>query len=196
MVKSVAFFVIGIFIGSGAFVVYQELQQEPEIRTGILSERSKQFLKKQEGVDALQYGKLADGKSVARSQRVTIDDCFSFVLPFQLKFSRRDGECDMTYGLLSPGGNVVAYYREAQTDGWEGVSGVGMRRQSSHVYEEKVVRAGGKEFLTFKNKEAGGYERNAFYRTPEYFIVINLLATTGQNLDGKFEEMLGSLEVK
>lgn len=187
-----AFMVFLLGIGT-SLIISSQVLQEAEISTN-LSERSQKFLADKQAGGVLGKRYLDKGEKLPTNSRVGVDDCFSLVIPFELKVDRRDGECDYNYQIQSPRGNIVAYMRhEASTD-WSSVPGVSMRHASG-TYDQKAVTTGGKAFLTFKSKEGGKYERNAFYRTESYFIVINLLANTSENLDGVFEKILQSVEI-
>ena len=198
MTKSIIFFMLGLIIGSGGYFGAQELKQEPIIRT-TLSARAKEYLGEQKkNPDDLRFKNVREEKERTGeiNKRVHIDDCFSLVIPYRLKFERKDGECDYEFGFLLPRGNLKAYMRyEASTD-WDSVPGVRMRRQSSHTYQEAAVQANGKQFLTFKNKESGLYEQNAFYRTPAYFIVVNVSMRTSGDVGTQFKQILESIEIK
>jgi hypothetical protein len=183
-----------ILVGVG-FVVMTQLTQKPEI-SHVLSERSKEYLAEDKDGSALGKMYLGEKEELQVGKRVNVDNCFTLVVPFALKTERRDKKCDFYMAIEKPRGSITAYLNTEPSAGWENVPGISMRRQSTWSYQEKSITANGKAFLTFKQKEKGKYQRSAFYRTPTYFVVINLEGFTGDNLDKKFEEMLGSLTVQ
>lgn len=194
MQRSIIFAIGGLFIGIGIFFVVTELSQKPEIST-VLSKRSKEYLAQEKEGSALGKMYVGEKEALQVGKKVDIDGCFTLVVPFALKTERRDKKCDFYMAIEKPKGSITAYLNTEPSAGWDYVPGVSMRRQSTWTYEEIPLSVDGKEFLTFKTKDENKYQRSAFYRTPSYFLVINLEAYTSGSLDAKFEAMLKSVEI-
>lgn len=184
----------GLFIGIGIFFVNTEFSQQPEIST-VLSDRSKEYLAQEKEGSALGKMYLGEKEALQVGKEVDVDGCFSLVIPFALKTERRDKKCDFYMAIEKPKGSITAYLNTESSASWDNVPGVSMRKQSTWTYEEIPLTVDGREFLTFKEKEENRYHRSAFFRTSNYFLVINLEAHTSDNLDAKFEAMLKSVKI-
>jgi hypothetical protein len=191
----VGIIILAIGIGLGAGVASQ-IVQKPEITNGVLSERSKEYLSGEKNGSSLGSVYMGDKKELPTGKEVAIDDCFSVSIPFGLKMERRDEKCNYYFQIEDPRGSVFAYQKNSPSDDWNNVPGITMRRQSTWTYTEKMLTVNKHQFLTFKSKDGGKYQRSAFYRTPKSFIVINLEANTNENLDKEFEAMLKSVKLK
>jgi len=195
MKKSIIAVSIFLFAGVAGYFVLGEFRQKPEISTE-LSERSKEYLAKDKDGSVLGKMYLGEKEALTVGKKVNVDNCFTLTVPFPLKTERKEKECDFYMAIEKPRGSVVAYLNKEPSADWENVPGISMRRQTTWTYAEKSVSVNGMDFLTFRTKDEGKYHRSAFYRTPTYFLVINLEGYTGENLDKQFEEMLASVKIK
>lgn len=188
-----------LFVGIFVFI---EFRQKPVI-SNKLSERSKEFLEGQKFVANSNLSNLNLNGPVGedtRNKRVGRDKCFSFVIPYRItigKYEDQEGsQCYTRLSFDSPKGSIVAYKFTKPVSSWEDIPAVIQRRRDTDEYypeEEKTLN--GKTFILFKGK-TDTYEKNAFYFTPEYFFVFNLLTKTNENLDKEMDAMLSTLEVE
>ena len=192
---------IFILITGGIFV-FIELRQEPVI-SNKLSERSKEFLEGQKFVTNSNLSNLNLNGPVGedtRNKRIGRDKCFSFVIPYRItigKYEDQEGsECYTRLSFDNPKGAIVAYKFTKPISSWEDIPAVIQRRRDTdEYYPEELKTLGDKSFIMFKGK-TDLYEKNAFYFTPEYFFVFNLLTKTNENLDKEMDAMLSTLEIE
>jgi hypothetical protein len=192
--KKVFLIIIILAVSIGGYLVYKELTQKAVIRSEI-SDRSKKFLSKQKSDNGLwEDANLADNKTQdAGVKNVTIDKCFSFVMPYAVRFSRNDGVCEVSYGLSKPRGTLVIYQREGMMKGFDDVPGVSMRRLHKEKYIEETVIAGGRKFLIFTQTQEEQV-LNAFYFEPESYFVVNLLGSASDESKEKLIQLLGTVK--
>lgn len=175
--------VIGIFIF--------ERQQTAKI-SNVLSERSKEFIKRQEAQDQSQFSSLIGEKGEDfKGKRVGVGDCFSFIMPYSVFNHREEGECSGYFAFERPKGSIVAFMEEAESSSIDYASGVSMRRQESEKYEEKVFDIGGKSYTGFIDKTDIYSITIYHFVSGKYFIFTLKLSEENDKI---LREILGSLE--
>lgn len=182
-----------------AIGVYFLLQLRPKgVVSNELSERSKEFIEGQSGETGNEWAgvDLEGGESSdTRNTTFSVDGCFSFKMLYRVFNQRIEDKCSGYYAFNSPKGTIVAYIRDASSIGSvDGAEGVSFRRLSPEKYIERTKEINGKSFLIFKNIE-DPYESIAYHYFPGYYLAFVLKASTTENLDSDFEEMLGSIEI-
>jgi hypothetical protein len=189
--KKVFLIVIILAVSIGGFFIYKELTQKAVIRSEI-SDRSKKFLSKQKSDNGLWEDANVNKPVGEGDKNITIDKCFSFVMPYTVRFSRNDGVCEVSYGLSKPRGTLVIYQREGMMKGFDDVPGVSMRRLHKEKYKEQTVTVGGRKFLIFTQTQEEQV-LNAFYFEPESYFVVNLLGSASDESKEKLIQLLGTV---
>ena len=163
-----------------------------------LSTRAREFVQKQQesgnsqwtGVDLENPNRPG---AIKGAQIIEVGKCFSFDLPFPIILRKKMGDCSAWFSIDSPRGQITAYLGKSQLKSLDEDSGVYMRRVNKDKYQEQQKVFNQREFLIFKNTSSG-YEANAFYLKENSLFVINLIASTNENLDKKFFQMLESIK--
>lgn len=202
MRRKILLALIILIIGFVALFIFIESRKKPVI-SNKLSERSKEFLEGRKNIANSNLSNLNLNGPVGedtRNKRVGRDECFSFVIPYRItigKYEDQEGsECYTRLSFDSPKGAIVAYKFTKPISSWEDIPAVIQRRRDTDEYFPEELKAlGGKKFIMFKGK-TDLYEKNAFYFTPEYFFVFNLITKTNENLDKEMDAMLSTLEVE
>jgi hypothetical protein len=190
-----------IVIAGLAVFYYTQVRQQPKI-SNTLSTRSQEFIKKQQrttDTDLKFINLTGPAGEDTRGKRIGRENCYSFIMPYRVtisKFEDTSGNtCSARFNFDNPKGAIFAYMYKKPVASWDDVSGVSFRRSKTDEYEEEMKTFNGKNFLLFRTK-GDLYEKSAFYYTPNYFFVFNLLTKTNENLDKDFEKMLESLELE
>lgn len=180
-----------LFLATGGFVLLS--RQKPKI-SNTLSSRSQEYLKNRDETKdtSLRYVDLNKKENTANKTH-TVGTCFRFKIPFRVGITRLEKECEGYYQILNPSGRVLAYV-DKSPGAQDQMSGIGMRRKMTDLYSEETKLIGKREFIIFTRKDAIGYDKNVYYHTPEWYMVLNLSGNTGDNLDTKLIEMLASVE--
>ena len=188
----VLIFVLGIGI-------YFLIQQKPKgVVSKELSDRSKEFIESQssqtenewKGVD-FEGGETDD----TRGNIFNVDGCFSFKMLYRIFNQRIQGECSGYYAFNNPKGSITAYLKDGSNiESVDGADGVSFRRLNPEIYQERIKNINGRDFLIFKNiKEP--YESIAYHYFSGYYLGFVLKATTTEDLDKDFEQMLSTIDI-
>ncbi len=194
---ALGFLVLFLLIG---FVVSRNIKQKPVIRN-TLSDRSKEFLKSQKFAPNSKWGNInleGSVKEDTRNQRVGKENCYSFIIPYRVSIGNYDeqpsNKCYMRLSFDSPRGATVTYMYDDDAASFDDIAPVVQRRRDTdQYYPEEQKTLGGKTFVMFKGK-TDAYEKSAFYFTPSYVFVFNLITRTNENLDLDFDQMLSTLD--
>lgn len=191
--KKLIFIILPVFfiVASGVFV-YKEVHAKPEINSG-LSDRGKRFLSSQNGKNAGLEDVDFNKKSDLRGEKIEIDGCFSFIMPFSVRFSRTDGECNVAYGTDLPRGTLVIYKTNAAMSDFNSVPGVSLRRLENKKYKEEEREIKGKKFLFFKSVQ-DEQVLNAFYYESDFYFVANFIGSTSEETKAKMIKLLETVE--
>lgn len=194
MLKKTILAAILISVVSISGIIIFEFLQKPKFGNE-LSERSKSFIQNQNlkgGIN--QYAPLVkEEKEDYRGKRVSVGNCFSFIMPFSVFNSREEGECSGYFAFERPRGSIVAFMESATSDSIENASGVSMRRLNKEKYLEKEIKIGNKELIGFVDKEVGSYSITVYqYINKEYFI---LTLNLPEEDEVKLKEILSSVQV-
>jgi hypothetical protein len=188
-------FILGITgIAVGGYLVYREITPKTEIRSE-LSDRSKRFIAEQKGDNGVWQDANTAGERIEAREGSALEaeGCFSFVMPYAVKFVRDDGPCEVSYGLLRPRGTLIVYKREGNMSDFEDVPGVSMRRLHKEKYKEEIVSAGGRKFLVFTQTQEEQI-LNAFYFERDFYFVANVLGSTSDETKQKLIQLLETVK--
>lgn len=203
MLRKILFGFLSVIIIFAVIFFFSELNQKATIK-GSLSERSQEFIENQKISTRSSILKEVDltgptGEDT-RDKRIGRDNCYSFIIPYRVAIKRfDDASGNICYGRFtfdSPKGAIVAYITPKIVSSWEDIPAVIQRRRDTdEYYPEEQKNLGGKNFIMFRLKD-GSYEKHAFYYSPDYFFVFNLITKTNENLDRDLDKMLSSLEIE
>lgn len=173
-------------------IVIFEFFQKPKIGN-TLSERSKEFIEKQKVEEgSSKFGNLVAEKGEDfKGKRITVDDCFSFVMPYSVFNQRQEGECSGYFAFERPRGTIVAFMEKATSASIDDASGVFMRRQDTEKYEEKIYEIDGKSFVGFIDK-TDIYSITIYHYVSEKYFILTLKLP--EEDEKKLREILASLE--
>lgn len=198
--KKIILILLGLVIMGVAAGGYSLFQRGQVVSGGteVLSERSKEYLENRPANDdtSLKFAAVTEeGENASEfDQTITADRCFHITLPFRISNSRQEDECFVHVSLRTPRGTLNAYRKYDPVASFDDISGIPMRRMNKDTYRESTKVIGGQAFLIFSKIEESN-ERSAFLLTPDGYMVINLLAAGGEELEEQFYEALGSLEL-
>lgn len=177
----------------GGIFIYEQFFGK-QISQGI-SGRSEEFIKSQKALNNSKVGGLLEKEGeTLKGKRVEVGECFSFIMPFKVGFIRSEGDCDTYFNLENPRGSLVAYEKEGRVGTFDQMEGISFRRQNKE-YKESEKEVGGRNYLMFKNTTQG-YQKSAFSFDSDSYMVLTLTASTLENLDSEFDEILKSLTFK
>jgi hypothetical protein len=191
--KKVFLIFIILVVSIGGFFVYKELTQKAVIRSEI-SDRSKKFLSKQKSDNGMWEDANVNKPADEGNKNITVDKCFSFIMTFTVRFSRKDGPCEVSYGLSSPRGTLVMYKRSGKVGSFEAVPGVSMRRIHTDKYTEESRNINGKTYLIFTQTKEEQI-LSAFYFEPGSYFVANLLGSTSDESKEKLIQLLETVKL-
>lgn len=187
---------LAVLTGVGFF--YIQRSNTAEINTE-LSERSKEFLEERRKEGNLEFAgvnQAEDGVPLPSSSVVSVGDCFEIMIPFVIESEKDLGECFKQISTTAPRAMINVYTRDVSYDSLDSDSGVKMRRMETEVYKEEVKVVNGASFVIFQKTDAG-YEKTALFLSGGELFSLNLIsATSDDSLDGKFDEMLESVEIR
>lgn len=188
--------VLLLFIIGGYFLV--QSSQSAKITEETLSARSKEYLQKRSENEAtsLKYAAVNDkGTSTDPADQVlTVDGCFEITIPFRITNSRVEANCFLHVALRTPRGTMNAYRRFEAAKTIAEIPGISMRRSFKDIYTEKKEVINGQEYAVFSKKDEG-YAKNVFTLTPGGYMIINVLASGGSELDVQLLEVLSSIKL-
>lgn len=156
-------------------LVYYILRgQKSTIRSGELSERSKEYLKSSEtrSETDLKYVQLTGAPEGSFNKKYTVGDCFTIQIPLRVLNERqKEGECYLYVSFARSGGSITAYQKfEGGYSDFDSVPGVSMRRLDTEKYNEKELIIHGKHFLQFDDAKEGKQTVFSFTKN-SYFVV-------------------------
>jgi hypothetical protein len=173
MLRKLLFFVVVIFLVIGGGIVIFEKNQKTTFKND-LSERSKKFIAEQSLAGDLKYAPLTkEAKEDFKGQRVSVGDCFSFVMPYSVSNWRLEGECSGYYSFDRPKGSIVTYLENAVGSGIDQASGVGMRRMDKEKYEEREIKVGDNTYTGFIDK-SGPFTITIYRRISDKTLIFTL----------------------
>lgn len=166
--KRISIILILIVLLAGAGVggyVYLMETTKPVIRT-TLSARSKEFISGRTGKDdkswrTVNLDKKYAGEHDFDSNRVTVKNCYSVVVPFDVSDSRQNDPCIYYAILSSPRGNMTTSLRDVGFTKVTDAPDVTFRRSKKEIYKESNLTAQGTEFLVFSDI-TNGTDQTAF----------------------------------
>lgn len=186
----------------GSFVViilgvlgYMVLSAQKHIGSESLSQRSKDFMKKQKLSDSAVWRNVVlDGKeSSKKNQRLELDDCYGLTVPFPIKRSTAEEGCKATL-FLDPTGTITLWRRSMQISSLDEASDVMFRQRNPDRYSQEAVDFGKYHFLVFFSKQEG-IERTAFLLDNNNYLSISFTKSSNEDEKEKFETLLKSLEM-
>lgn len=188
----IIFLVIVILCGVG-FYVY--LLRQRAIISTTLSDRSKEYLKSRSEKNtedtSLEYVDI-DKKQAQRNVEVTIGDCFSIKIPFQVTNTRfKKDECFGNFSIENPKGILVVYENKGKIGDFDQVPGVSLRRIKSSEYKEEKKIINNIQYVLFE-KKGDTYEKIAFSYDSAAYFTASLIGYSNENLDDKLDEILAS----
>lgn len=192
MIKKILLSTAGLFALVVIGVIAFEFFQKPKIGN-TLSERSKEFIEKQKVEEgSSKFNNLVAEKGEDfKGKRITVDDCFSFVMPYSVFNQRQEGECSGYFAFERPRGTIVAFMEKATSASIDDASGVSMRRLESEKYEEKKYEIDGRSFVGFVDKTNTYSITTYHYISEKYFILTLKLPEENEKA---LREILASLE--
>lgn len=197
MKKKIAIFLLVVLVVSAGYFVMQTQQGDRTDQEG-LSARSKEYLEKRSENEetSLKFAAVdQEGKSVDEAnQTLTVEKCYSITVPYRISSSRIEKDCFLHIALRSPRGTLNAYRKFEPVKTVSEIPGISMRRLYPDMYEEKTLTIGGQEYLIFRKKDEA-YEKNAFLLVPGGYMIINISAGGGEELDQPFITMLASIKL-
>lgn len=127
------------------------------------------------------------------NEKIQIDNCFTFVLPFELNTYREQDICNHIYNIKNPYGRVVVRLRKVNTNTIDEIPDVNLRntREEYKRYEKVISR---RTFYIFE-KENAGYELSAFAFFEDNLLTVSLTSQVNRDLKKEFEVLLSSVEV-
>lgn len=168
MKKSVfIIFIVLLFItisGIGGYVYIVE-STKPIIGTK-MSERSKEFLENQKhredsDLRSVNLERKRANESDFDSNRVTVMDCYSVVIPFPVADDRQHEPCVYYAILESPVGNVTTNLREVGYSSVNDAPDVVLRRGKKDQYREESFISNNRTYLVFTDIQTN-VEKTAF----------------------------------
>jgi hypothetical protein len=139
--------------------VYLKESNKTVIRSE-LSARSKEFIASQSGQQtgdwrSVELGKKRAGESDFDSNRLTVKNCYSLVVPFQVDDSRQNDPC-VYYAILgSPRGNMTTNLRTVGFTKTEEAPDVTFRRGKKENYKEGSLQTKSGKVLVFADIKDG-----------------------------------------
>jgi hypothetical protein len=172
-------------------VIFENLQK-PQI-SYTLSDRSKEFIKKQRTQDSGgEYTALVGKKGEDyKGKRVKVGECFSFIMPYSVFNSRQESECGGYFAFDRPRGSITAFMEQASSDSIDSAPGVSMRRQDKEKYQEKEYKIGQKQFVGFIDK-TDIYTITIYHYVSEKYLIFTLKLSRENDED--LRKILSSLE--
>ncbi len=174
MFKKLIFALLILFaiIATGIFIF--EILQKPKINNA-LSQRSKEFIENQiKSGGTNKYVPLLQEKTEnIKEKRITVGNCFSFVIPYSVFNSRQEGECNGYFAFSRPKGNIVVFMEKAVNPTIDEAPGVSMRRLNPQNYEEKEIKIGEKSFVGFIDKRES-YTITIYHFVSEKYFIMTL----------------------
>jgi hypothetical protein len=153
--------VIGLPLVSAGIAGYVYLKEssKPVIRNEI-SERSKEFIatqakKEDSSWQTVNLGKKRAGESDFDSQVITVKNCYSIVIPFQIIDDRQNDPCIYYAILESPRGNMTTSLREVGFKHAADAPDVSFRRSKKELYKESSIETEKGSFLVFTDNTTG-----------------------------------------
>jgi hypothetical protein len=189
-------FIVGaVAVITGA--LYLIVQPEKHNNAQVLSSRADEYIESQKNIDNPDWEDLQvkKGNTTASKNEGSIkNECFSFMVPFQVMSTRKGADCFVDVTIISPRGHLVAYQRKVSHANLEEDTGVTLRRKQRELYTESSHKVGNTIFIVFKKKPGDEviYEKTAFLKRDELF-VITLSAPTNRSLDKEFESILKTI---
>jgi hypothetical protein len=157
--------VLVVLAGGAGGYVYLKESTKPVIHQG-LSERSREFIASQKSSQSSSWQtvnltKKRAGESDFDSNRVTVKDCYSLIVPFQVADDRQNDPCVYYAILESPRGSFTTSLRSVGFSRVEDAPDVTFRRSKKDVYHEADLNVSNQPVLVFTDT-TGASGRTAF----------------------------------
>lgn len=186
--KLITFFIFVILVFVLGVVGYFILKPQTVIQSQ-LSDRGKEFISKQEG----EFENLnLTPKEKRANEKITVENCFSFVFPFELTTSREQEKCNWLYNFENPLGRVVMRLREVNINNLNDLPDVKLRMTRNNEYEMKQETLNGNEYFIFEKTE-NGYELSAFSLSNGKVLSVSLTSQINRQMQDEFKSLLQSL---
>lgn len=131
----------------------------------------------------------------SQGRKVVIErDCYGLEVRFGIRKMEAFDDCSLRVSLDSPHGMLVVDYRD--TSGSAISSDILMRRTHPEKYEETEYTAREQQYVVFRNKQSGNYEKTAFLQLPSTTIGITLRPDSSVSYDAEFQDILNSFYCK
>jgi hypothetical protein len=201
--KKFLFIVAGIILLAGGIgygvSVYLKESNKTVIHSTI-SERSKEFIASQSGQQtgdwrSVNLDKKRAGESDFDSNRVTVKDCYSLIVPFAVSDSRQNDPCVYYAILSSPRGNMTTSLRDVGFAKAEEAPDVNFRRGKKDQYKESTLTTDKGIFLVFTDSTTGT-EKTAFGMIGRKLFTVSLgIGATDDVQTRQMKKIIDSVEL-
>jgi len=158
-----------------------------------LSNRAKNYIETQQKANDSfwrQFSLEEEKKNQVLGTQTQELDCFSLEIPFLINKRNDRGDCNYSFTIDSPRGNVTVFRKETDIQSLDDESGIILRRKNTDLYLPEEFSTDHCHFLIFQKNEPN-YEKTAYCLIDQNLYSLTLKANAG-NLDPDFFKMLSS----
>lgn len=187
-----------ICLGSIGYIFL--FSEKATIQNDVLSARSKEFLSTQQKEQSSELQGVDVTTKTARENRfdnqiISIDSCYTILIPFQIQSSRTNNPCVYYAILADPTGYITASLRSVGFTTVGDSPDVQLRRTKNDEYIESSLTSKDRKFLVF-TKADGSNETSAFLMTSKGFFTITQKIGADSDLSQRqLTKILNSLQL-
>jgi hypothetical protein len=156
-----------------------------------LSDRAKQYISSRQNNQDETWQNIRLKPKAQKSPHYTLPDCFSFYVPFPIKFDKPKGNCSVVIFTGSPTGRITIIRKNVTFTNYEDVPDI-KSRLLSNQYTKNTLAINNREYYVLK-KRGLSYETYAFHLDQGKMISIAFIFSSTNDFDSQLSQVITSL---